>query len=67
MTVDTASKPPSWFGAYLRSRTDEELFRMLYERMRSGEFRMLLSDARRWHATQQRQPLVPKGGTHEVR
>ena len=65
--MDAASSPPNWFGAYLRSRTDEQLFRLCYERMKPSEFRMLLSDARRWHAAQQRQLLVPNGGTHEVR
>jgi len=65
--MDAASKPPSWFGGYVRSLSDEELFRLLYDGMRGREFRFLLSDARRWHAAQQRRPLAPNGGTHEVR
>jgi hypothetical protein len=51
MNEQRVQAAPTWFGDYLRSRTDDQLFRMLYERMRGADFRQLLSEARRWSRT----------------
>lgn len=53
--TDQPQQPPTWFGDYLRSLTDQQLFTRLYDGMRGSEFRLLLSEARRWDRARQKE------------